>query len=85
MVVVFELSLQDFSSSVQGVVGRAGGLKVCVFETPDRLGFGVPYSNTFLGTCYLKGTIMKLRYILFSPWLLQSPVAARCGVEGLSP
>ena len=36
------------------------------------LGFGVPYFNTF----FLKGTLMKYKFILFSPWLLQSPVRA---------
>ena len=35
-----------------------------------RLGFGVPYFNTFC----LKGTVMKKKFILFSPWLLKSPV-----------
>ena len=35
-----------------------------------RLGFGVPYFNTF----FLKRTIMKYKFILFSPWLLKSPV-----------
>ena len=35
-----------------------------------KLGFGVPYFNTFL----LKGTIMKYKFILYSPWLLKSPV-----------
>ena len=34
-----------------------------------RLGFGVPYFNTF----FLKGTIMKYKCILFSPWLLKNP------------
>ena len=34
------------------------------------LGFGVPYFNTF----FLKGTNMKYKFILFSPWLLKSPV-----------
>ena len=29
---------------------------------------------------FSKGTIMKYRFILFSPWLLKSPVA---GVDGL--
>ena len=33
------------------------------------LGFGVPYFNTVV----LKGTIMKQKSILFSPWLLKSP------------
>ena len=28
---------------------------------------------SFLGTCYLKGTRMKYKSILASPWLLQSP------------
>ena len=37
------------------------------------LGFGVAYFNTFLGACYLKGTVMKNKSILFSPWLFQSP------------
>ena len=51
-------------------------IKVCsgvtaigVFLRPEVLGFGVPYFNTF----FLKGTIMKLKFILFSPWLLKSP------------
>ena len=34
------------------------------------LGFGVPYFNTF----FLKGTLMKYKFRLFSPWLLESPV-----------
>ena len=33
------------------------------------LGFGVPYFSTF----FLIGTIMKYKFILFSPWLLRSP------------
>ena len=32
-------------------------------------GFGVPYFNTF----FLKGTLMKQKFLLFSPWLLKSP------------
>ena len=36
---------------------------------PQQQGFGVPYFNTF----FLKGTIMKYKFILFSPWLLKSP------------
>ena len=35
-----------------------------------ELGFGVPYFKTF----FLKGTNMKQKFILFSPWLLKSPV-----------
>ena len=35
------------------------------------LGFGVPYSNTF----FLNGTILKYKFILFSPWLLKSPAS----------
>ena len=34
------------------------------------LGLGVPYFNTF----FLRGTIMKYKFIPFSPWLLKSPV-----------
>ena len=37
---------------------------------PYYLGFGVPYFNTF----FLKETLMKQKFILFSPWLLKSPV-----------
>ena len=33
------------------------------------LGFGVPYFNTFFN-----GTIVKYKFILFSPWLLKRPV-----------
>ena len=33
------------------------------------LGFGVPYFNTV----FLNGTLMKSKFILFSPWLLKSP------------
>ena len=33
-----------------------------------NLGFGVPYFNTFS----LNGTIMKYKFILFSPWLLKA-------------
>ena len=36
---------------------------------PQQQGFEVPYFNTF----FLKGTIMKYKFILFSPWLLKSP------------
>ena len=36
-----------------------------------KLGFGVPYFDTFVGTCYLEGAMKKS--ILFSPWLLQTP------------
>ena len=50
------------------------GLTCCcggggVFMVSRQLGFGVPYFNTFL----FKGTIMKQKIILFSPWLLKSP------------
>ena len=41
-----------------------------VHDPALRLGFGVPYFNTF----FLKGTLMKYKFILFSPWLLKSPV-----------
>ena len=34
------------------------------------LGFGVPCFNTLI----LKGTIIKQKFILFSPWLLKSPL-----------
>ena len=36
---------------------------------PEELGFGVPYVNTF----FLKGSIMKYKFILFSSRLLKSP------------
>ena len=40
-----------------------GGMPGVIFPEPEvggqHLGFGVPYFNTFLGTCYLQGTIMK--------------------------
>ena len=39
-------------------------------QEPCQLGLGVPYFNTF----FLKGTIVKYKFILFSPWLLKSPV-----------
>ena len=35
----------------------------------QQLGFGVPYFNTF----FLNGTLMKHKFIRFSPWLLKSP------------
>ena len=38
------------------------------------LGSGVPYLSAFLLDLFLKGTIIKYKSILFSPWLLQSPV-----------
>ena len=49
------------------------------------LGFGVPYLNTSsFGTCYIKGTMMKEKSILFAPWLLQSPVPGRVLGFGLA-
>ena len=42
------------------------------------LGFGIPYFTLIL---FLKGTIMK-KFILFSPWLLKSPVE---GVLAVTP
>ena len=40
------------------------------------LSFGVPYFNAFCFNLFLTGTIMKYKFILFSPWLLQSLVMA---------
>ena len=42
--------------------------KSSMFQTL-LLGFGVPYFNTF----FFKGTLMKYKFRLFSPWLLKSP------------
>ena len=44
-----------------------------VHDWDEKLGLGIPYFHNFLGTCYLNGSIMKRKSILFSPWLLQSP------------
>ena len=63
-----------------GHFGAAGAPEVAgqspldTWSLNEELGFGVPYFNSFLGTCYLKGTIKKqsLYSILFSPWLLES-------------
>ena len=43
------------------------------------LDFGVPYSSTVLGTCYLKGTVTKIKVYsyFFSAGSLRSP--GRCG------
>ena len=38
-----------------------------------KLGSGVPYLNTFLLDLFLKGTTIKYKSILFSPWFLLSP------------
>ena len=40
------------------------------YRVGSKLGFGVPYFNTF----FLKGNHYKKKFILFSPWLLKSPV-----------
>ena len=55
--------------SIFGFGSQGSGLELSGV-VQGLLGFGVPYFNT----CFLKGTLMKYKFILFSPWLLKSPV-----------
>ena len=62
------------------VLGGGGGeleflIRRSLKDSADskELGFGVPYFNTFLETCYLKGTNYEIKVCTFFPWLLQSP------------
>ena len=47
-----------------------------LLNSPDLArieGFWALEYHTLIYTCFLKGTIMKYKFILFSPWLLESP------------
>ena len=55
-------------------LSKGVGCEGCSFQTSKCsafLGFEVPYFNTFF-----KGTIMKYKFILFSPLLLKRPVSS---------
>ena len=52
------------------------------FGRGAQLGFGVPYFDTFSGTCYLQGTSYEINVYTFSPWLLQSSVKVTLPILG---
>ena len=80
LVVMFGVPADGLRESVDQHVAEAEarGDKCCCLAFPESLdteplGFGVPYLNTFGGTCYLKGNGYEIRVYTFSPWLLLSP------------
>ena len=54
----------------RGIAAKNLGSLRVPLQVPT-LGFGVPYFNNF----FPKGTVMKQKFILFSPLLLKSPVS----------
>ena len=63
----FKGSVQGFCEGLHSDSPRP--LKNGTYLNCKSLGFRVPYFNTF----FLKETLMKEKFILFSPWLPKSP------------